>query len=62
MIPIPICLSSCRSHLPQLPVHASTQMTVHNTESVKLLEQYGVKRVVLLWEMSLEEIASLKRK
>jgi putative protease len=37
-------------------------MTVHNTESVKLLEQYGVKRVVLLWEMSLEEIASLKKK
>ncbi|WP_462272038.1 U32 family peptidase [Methanohalophilus sp.] len=55
-------LSSCRSHLLQLPVHASTQMTAHNTKSVKLLEQYGVNRVVLLWEMSLGEIASLKKK
>ncbi|KXS40422.1 MAG: putative protease, partial [Methanohalophilus sp. T328-1] len=52
-------LAACRSHLPQLPVHASTQMTVHNTESVKLLEQYGIKRVVLSREMSLEEIAAL---
>jgi putative protease len=52
-------LAACRSHLPQLPVHASTQMTVHNTESVKLLEQYGIKRVVLSREMSLEEIDAL---
>ncbi|APH38762.1 DUF3656 domain-containing U32 family peptidase [Methanohalophilus halophilus] len=52
-------LAACRSHLPQMPVHASTQMTVHNTESVKLLERYGVKRVVLSREMSLEEIASM---
>ncbi|MFW5986915.1 MAG: DUF3656 domain-containing U32 family peptidase [Methanohalophilus sp.] len=52
-------LVACRNHLPQLPVHASTQMTVHNTESVKLLERYGVKRVVLSREMSLEEIAAL---
>ncbi|WP_096712396.1 MULTISPECIES: U32 family peptidase [Methanohalophilus] len=46
MIPYPFPLSSCRSHLPQVPVHASTQMIVHNTESVKLLEQYGVKQLV----------------
>lgn len=31
-------LSFLREFLPELSVHASTQMTVHNTESVRLLE------------------------
>lgn len=39
-----------------LPLHASTQMTVHNLEGVKLLEKLGFKRVVLSRELSLEEI------
>ncbi|WP_370573260.1 DUF3656 domain-containing protein [Methanomethylovorans sp.] len=45
--------------LPELPVHASTQMTVHNTESVRLLEDLGVKRIVLARELSLEAIGSI---
>ncbi|BBB92843.1 MAG TPA: U32 family peptidase [Methylomusa anaerophila] len=41
---------------PQLPVHASTQMTVHNIEGVKFLANLGFTRVVLARELSLTEI------
>ena len=42
--------------IPDLPLHASTQMTVHNLEGVKFLEESRFKRVVLSRELSLEEI------
>lgn len=41
---------------PDLPIHASTQMTIHNLEGVKKLEKLGFKRAVLSRELSLEEI------
>lgn len=41
---------------PDLPIHASTQMTVHNLEGVKTLEKLGFKRAVLSRELSFEEI------
>jgi putative protease len=47
-------------HLPQLPVHASTQMTIHNVEGVRYLEEMGVKRIVLARELSLDEIRRIK--
>ena len=43
-------------NFPDLPIHASTQMTVHNLEGVKILEQLGFSRVVLSRELSYEEI------
>ncbi len=46
--------------LPELPVHASTQMTIHNVEGVKFLQEMGVKRVVLARELSLDEINRIK--
>lgn len=39
-----------------LPIHASTQMTVHNLEGVQTLENLGFKRVVLSRELSINEI------
>ncbi len=45
-----------RDLLPDLELHASTQMSTHNAESVKMLEKIGFKRVVLDREMSLKEI------
>lgn len=42
--------------IPDLPIHASTQMTVHNLEGVLELENLGFKRVVLSRELSIEEI------
>lgn len=42
--------------IPNLQIHASTQMTVHNLEGVNLLKDLGFKRVVLSRELSLDEI------
>ncbi len=41
---------------PGLPMHASTQMTVHNLAGVKALEAMGFSRVVLSRELSLKDI------
>lgn len=41
---------------PDLPVHGSTQMTVHNLNGALELEKLGFKRVVLARELSLNEI------
>lgn len=42
--------------LPDLPLHASTQMSVYSLEQVKFLETLGFKRVVLARELTLAEI------
>ena len=42
--------------VPQLPLHASTQMTVHNLAGVRALEELGFSRVVLARELSIAEI------
>ncbi|MGB9803138.1 DUF3656 domain-containing U32 family peptidase [Desulfofundulus sp.] len=49
-----------RQVLPELPLHASTQMTVHNRAGVEKLLALGFRRVVLAREMSLEEIRAIK--
>lgn len=43
-------------YIPNLPLHASTQMTIHNLEGAIYLKNLGFKRVVLSRELSLEEI------
>lgn len=45
-----------RQAAPDLPLHASTQMTVHNLEGVLELQEMGFERVVLSRELSLEDI------
>lgn len=46
-----------RQVTPDLEIHASTQMTVHNLEGVKFLAAQGFARVVLAREVSLDDIA-----
>jgi putative protease len=46
---------------PEFPIHASTQMTLSSAECIRAVESYGVKRVVLPRELSLDEIAALRR-
>ena len=41
---------------PDLPIHASTQMTVHNLNGALELQDLGFKRIVLARELSLDEI------
>ncbi len=46
---------------PDLPVHASTQMAVHNVSGAKLLENEGFARIVLARELSFEEIKKIRK-
>ncbi|BCR03309.1 peptidase U32 [Desulfuromonas versatilis] len=50
-----------REHFPGLELHASTQMTVHNAAGVKMLERMGFTRAVLARELSLAEIAAIRK-
>lgn len=50
-----------REVIPELSIHASTQMTVHNVQGVKLMQQAGFDRIVLAREMELQEIAFIKK-
>jgi putative protease len=49
----------CRSHFPNLDLHASTLMTVHNCAEVEQLESMGFKRAVLARELTLDELAQI---
>ena len=53
-------LGVLRTHLPGLPINASTQMTIHNSAGVRMLQDLGVKRAVLAREMSLNEIRAVR--
>lgn len=47
--------------VPHLPIHASTQMTVHNLAGVQFLAEHGFTRAVLARELSLDDIAYICR-
>ena len=46
---------------PDLPLHASTQMTLTSAESIRLAEQLGMERVVVARELSIDEIVAIRR-
>lgn len=48
-----------RQQLPALPVHASTQMTVHDPSQVRALAACGVSRVIVARELALPELRNL---
>lgn len=48
-----------RENYPQLPIHASTQMSIHNAHGARFLIEQGVSRVVLARECSLETIKAV---
>ena len=50
-------MTAVRQAVPEVPLHASTQMAVHNLEGVKMAAAMGLKRVVLARELSKEKIA-----
>ncbi|HYE83035.1 MAG TPA: U32 family peptidase [Clostridia bacterium] len=54
-------LKLCREQkLNRFEIHASVMMNVHNIESVKALQEFGVSRVVLSREMGLETAKNLQ--
>ncbi len=48
-----------KKYYPELEMHASTQMAVHNKLGALALKNYGFKRVVLARELSLPEIKDI---
>ena len=46
-----------RQSVPDLPIHGSTQMTVHSLDGVKLCADLGMTRVVLSRELSRDRVA-----
>lgn len=53
--------SLARKIVPLLSLHASTQMTLHNTDGVRWAAEQGFSRVVLARELSLGEITCIAR-
>jgi len=51
-----------RKVFPHISLHASTQMTIHNLEGVRFLEELNFNRVVLSRELSLEEISYITKR
>lgn len=51
-----------KKYIPDIPIHASTQMTASCSATVEALADLGVKRVVLSRELSLSEIKSIYQK
>ncbi len=48
-----------RRHFPGLNLHASTQMTIHNSPGVRQLAELGFKRVVVARELHIDEIRAI---
>lgn len=51
-----------REICPDLPIHASTQMTLTSAECIAVAESLGVERVVLARELSIGEIRKIRKK
>ena len=49
----------CRQIAPHVPIHGSTQMTIHSLSGVQLCAAWGMSRVVLSRELSRDEIAKI---
>ena len=49
-------MAAIRRHVPDLELHASTQMSVHNTPGVSAAADLGATRVVVARELSYEDI------
>jgi len=53
-------IEMARTEFPSLRLHASTQMNIASARGANALSRYGVSRVVLSRELSLEELKSIK--
>ncbi len=51
-----------RQVIPELALHASTQMTAHNLPGVEFLRDAGVKRVVLSRELDLDAVRNIRKR
>lgn len=50
-----------KNYFPALPLHASTQMGIHNSAGVNFARKLGIKRVILERQITLDEIKEIKQ-
>ena len=50
-----------RQNWPDFPMHASTQMSIHNAEGVHMAKDFGFSRVVLARELSMNAIQDMAK-
>src|SRR5262245_38689990 len=50
-----------RRHFPELELHASTQLAVHNRAGAEVLHRLGFRRLVLARELTFEEVRDVTR-
>jgi len=53
-------LNILKKYFPKIPIHASTQMAIHNNTGVKIAKKLGISRVVLARELSFSEISQIR--
>ncbi len=53
--------AAIRSYLPDIPLHASTQMSIHNLAGVEAAAELGMTRAVLARELSLDQIRYISK-
>ncbi len=54
-------LSALKKAVPDIPLHASTQMSIHNLAGVEAAAEMGLTRAVLARELSLEQIKYISK-
>ncbi|MCL5986145.1 MAG: DUF3656 domain-containing protein [Actinobacteria bacterium] len=55
-------LSIVRQYFPDIRIHASTQMGVHNTQAALFLHEKGFGRIILARELTSGEVAEISRR
>ncbi len=51
-----------KTYFPQLTIHASTQMAIHNSAGVNYAESLGIERVILERQVTINELEKITRK
>ena len=55
-------LRIAREYFPHLELHGSTQMGIHNSSGMAVAEKLGLSRVVLERQLTLEELAAIRKR
>lgn len=55
-------LRTVKKHMPDMPIHISTQTNTLNYEAVKFWQDNGAKRVILARELPIKDVAKIREK
>jgi putative protease len=61
IVSYPALIEICATEAPGLPIHLSTQASATNYETLEFWKEEGLERVVLAREVSMEEVAEIRK-